>query len=269
MDNNSILSTLSSNKEFIESLKEACISATEQTNDFSFSGVTKAIAHIVKSEIKPLLPAEKETTSKSRLPKDNTWKSIQKSNFSGRGRQWIYVDFSEIENILNSISRDGGDVKDYITAVERNNLKAWLRYSGPRINPTDNSQSAAFEIRYEGSKTPQTNSLYYFYMPHEKSLLLSESDRLQDGKTPHQLGLEESITSTSSIKKQPPKSKRTKTSSVKDTTLDNLAASLAHDAPEPEDAIEFPESLDPAEWEEFLLKEGLAVDLEDDLSDIE
>jgi hypothetical protein len=186
---------------------------------------------------------------------------MQKSQFSGRGRQWIYVSLEDINPVLDNLAANGHDVSNY-RKLTNDAGKAWVRYSGARTH-SEKGYLAAFEIRYQGSKVPQPGAFYT--ISHESAMNISDDNRLENGKTPHQLGLEENGSSTSQVKKQPTKSKKTKASSSKDNTLEDLAASLSHDAPDPEDAIEFPESLDPAEWEEFLLNEGFAVDPEDDI----
>jgi hypothetical protein len=258
---NTILSFVSSNTEFIESLKAACIDATEKSGDNSFSRLTQAITQVMRLEVKPHLSSSKNTSStRSYQPKDNTWRSMQKSQFSGRGRQWIYVSLEDINPVLDNLAANGHDVSNYRN-ITNDAGKAWVRYSGARTHP-ENGCLAAFEIRYQGSKVPQADMLYM--ISHESAMNISDDDRLEDGKTPHQLGLEDNTTNTTKnqVSSKPKKNKKT---SNKDTTLEDLAASLSHDAPDPEDAIEFPESLDPAEWEEFLLNEGLAVDPEEDI----
>ena len=260
---NSILTVISENADFIDSLKSACISATEASGDNSFSRLTQAITQVMRNEVKPLISNSKNSSNtRPSQQKDNTWRSIQKSQFSGRGRQWIYVKLEDINPSLDILESSGHDVSNYRKLVNDAG-KAWVRYSGARTH-TETGSLAAFEIRYQGSKVPQSSAFYI--ISHESAMNISDSDRLEDGKTPYQLGLEGNNPAPAK-KKTLRKSNNSKQNSNKDTTLEDLAASLAHDAPEP--TLDFPDSLDPAEWEEFLLSEGLSVDTENENEDIE
>lgn len=241
-DNNNLIVNIYSN--FI-------LSSNKKPTESEFK---KYITDLIKNN------SESFDFSKGSIKTDNSWRSEQKALFSGRGRQWIYVSLDKIDRVLEHYQNDlGKDLSDYRANVSKHG-KAWVRYSGPRINPATNRPCAAFEIRYQGSKIPQTDT--YYAIDHDDCLLLTEEDRLEDGKTPHQLGLEGNI-QVSKKASNPEKIEKKQKKQVKKT---NQSKSDFNEIFDELNSIEItndiPASNNPQEWEDFLKKEGLAFEEE-------
>jgi len=214
----------------------------------------KYISELIKNN------SESFNFSKGSSKTDNSWRAEQKALFSGRGRQWIYVSLDKINKVLDHYHNDlGKDLSDYKANVEKHG-KAWVRYSGPRINPASNKPCAAFEIRYQGSKIPQTDT--YYAIDHDECFLLTEEDRLEDGKTPHQLGLEVNIQANKKVvnteKIQTKQKKQDKKSNQNKSEFNKIFDELNS----VEITNDIPASNNPQEWEDFLKKEGLSFEEE-------
>lgn len=182
---NNMSSVISADTAFVEAYTQLANKVALETGDPSFARFMQAMTQISREVIKPeigsvksaLKPEKVKKPKADRAPVDNTWRSEQKDLFTGRGRQWVYVPIDSVEAF-----REESDVHQFFDAAD----SAWVRYSGPRI--VDNTQQAAFEVRTSGSKISTPQNL--IYLPHDE-IMLNEFNRLEDGKTPHQLKLEE------------------------------------------------------------------------------
>lgn len=269
-ENSSMFDSILGNQDFINQLKIVCTHAADVSGDYSYSRLSQTMSTIMRQEIKPIMQQKRSsssgTSNKPQTPrqsKNNSWKSEQKELFAGRGRQWIYVDLQDINPVLDLYEEQGHDVSNYRELVN-NHGKAWVRYSSARINPVTDVPCAAFEIRYQGSKVPQPGVFYA--IDHDIVMNITDDMRLEDGKTPHQLNLEGD--NSPSAPKKASKPKKVKVKEQESSELDVLAESLQPSAPVPDESNDFPESLDPKEWEEFLMNEGYSYDDMDDDDDI-
>ena len=181
-----MIDLINSNEDFIQQFSDLAKSVAVESGDPSFARFIQAITFVSRDHIKPVfgdvksaMKPEKVSKSKGpRTPVDNTWRAEQKALFTGRGMQWIYVPIDSVSHLLE----EDNEVQEFFEAAGQ----AWVRYAGPRIE--DNTQMAAFEVRTLGSKVPTPKNL--IYIPHEE-IMSGEFNRLEEGKTPAQLKLEE------------------------------------------------------------------------------
>ena len=163
---------LMSNENQIIELFQAFLSNGGSPKVTSFK---KHLDQLISDNVKPLCVRSGKT------PDGNDWRSQLKSQFSGRGAKWVQV---SIDNILPTL--DKFDTEDFETESYREFIEtagfAWIRFSGPRIN--ENIQSAAFEVRTNGSKIDHPKQLHY--IPVDQ---LDEIIKPLNG-TPHSLKLE-------------------------------------------------------------------------------
>lgn len=173
---------------------------------------------------------------------DTDWRKMQKSYFSGRGRVWVYLKTSEILSTIHEY--DEYDMSNYVNCIEKKG-KAWVRYLGPGLSKKNRKKIAKFEIRFQGSKVPQND--VYHEICHEWLLEnIDQIERLEDGKTPFNLGLEDfENAETTTIKKV--KSSKQIVSKVKNKDIKLKSNVTIKES-------DIPASRDPKEWEEFLLK---------------
>ena len=176
----------------------------------------------------------------------NNWMDEQKKIFKGKGKQWICLD---LEKVKNKLLEDNllNEAKQYLLDIEKAGF-AWVRYNSPKIDPDNNKKYASFEVRYKSSKIPQPNTLVYI---EDETIKLENFKRL-DSITPSDAGLETSIivnnkkvitNKTSNLKTVKKSVNNKKTVKDKTDKIKTITNSI-------------PESLDPVEWEEFLLSEG-------------
>jgi hypothetical protein len=178
-----MVQSMMNNSELVDILKAAASNVSVETGDPSFARFIQAMTEVCRQEVKPVFgeikaamkPRKEKTPRGDKAPVDNTWRGEQKDLFSGRGRQWIYVPVEAVEAY-----REGSEVHEFFDEKG----KAWVRYAGPRLSGND--KMAAFEVRTSGSKVDCSD---YIMIPHDE-VMKDELDRLEDGKTPHQLGLE-------------------------------------------------------------------------------
>lgn len=172
------------------------------------------------------------------------WIKHQKKSFTGKGNQWIYYDVSLVKKALEEAGKL--DIsKNYIDEIEKAEI-AWVRYHKPCVDPKTGINSASFEVRYLGSKIAQPDVLVY--IPNE-DILCNDFKRLK-ALTPTAEGLEKEPVKKNISNKTTTKSKLVTKNTIKVKSENNIKE---------ETKIitnKIPASLDPAEWEEFLLKEG-------------
>ena len=115
----------------------------------------KHLDQLINANVKPLCVRSGKTAD------GNDWRSELKSQFGGRGQKWVFIALSEIESTLIKFETAGIDCTDY-RQFTKDHGKAWIRFSGGRIN--DNLKSAAFEVRINGSKLDHPKQLHYISM---------------------------------------------------------------------------------------------------------
>ena len=182
---NNMISVMKGSEEFLTALKAMAQATAIETGDPSFARFMQAMtevcrddAKVIFGEVKAATKTPKEAKTKtSRGPVDNTWRGEQKALFTGRGMQWIYVSNDKVFDVVLS--------DDVVTQFFKDAGQAWVRYLGPRI--VGDEKMAAFEVRTSGSKIPGGKTIY---ISHEE-IMAGEFTRLEDGKTPAQLGLED------------------------------------------------------------------------------
>ena len=106
---------------------------------------------LINSEIKPLCGRSSKTGG-------DDWRSELKAKFGGRGAKWVFVSLDNIRPTLDLFATEGIDIEDYDKFTQAHG-QAWVRFSGGRIN--DGVQSAAFEVRTDGSTIDHPKQLHY------------------------------------------------------------------------------------------------------------
>ena len=218
-----------------------------QDNPQGFTDYRKEVESLLKENIKPL-------ASRSGKAGDN-WRSEVKSKFSGRGAKWVFVSLENIKPSLRVLELEGVDCSEYSKNITKLG-KAWIRFSGTRIN--NGIKCVAFEIRTEGSTIDHPKQLHLIYVDG-----LDDVIETMPG-TPKALKLEEDSAPMPKVKK------KVEINEVKiDTPTVQAIADEINDELEAEVVLnEAPQSDDPAEWEAFLAAEGLTdPDLDDLLND--
>ena len=214
-------------------------------NPTTYTAYRQKVELLLKEHIKPL-------SSRSAKSADGTdWKSQIKAQFSGRGAKWVFVSLAEIEDTLKEFEAQNLDCSDYRKYTSEQQ-KAWIRFSGPRLN--NGKQCAAFEVRITGSTIDHPKQLHYIDIEVMDTVIEAMPG------TPKALKLEEDSKPMPAAKKKEPKVEQPKEEEVK-TDIAMLAADindeLANEVEEEVELNEPPQSDDPAEWEAFLAAEGL------------
>ena len=202
----------------------------------------KHIDALIKTDIKHLCSGSGKTANGS----GSDWRREQKAMFAGRGAKWVQVALDVVNPKLDEFEEDGIDCSAYRAWTTQAGY-AWIRYSGPRVDPKSKAHMAAFEVRTSGSKDD-----------HPKQLLLLNAAGLDDiitplGGTPHSEKLEV-IASPSEVKEVEVEVEKTEVNEVESSDNETLS--------------DAPSSNDPKDWEAFLKAEGLTdPDLEDNFDD--
>ena len=112
----------------------------------------KHLDQLIKTDIKPLC-------ARSGKSADGTdWRSVLKAQFGGRGAKWVKLDSSLLETTLDKFDSEGLNTADYRNHTARAGF-SWIRFNGPRID--NGVQSAAFEVRLDGSTIDHPKQLHY------------------------------------------------------------------------------------------------------------
>ena len=130
---------------------------------------------LINAEIKPLC-------GRSSKSGGDDWRSELKAKFSGRGAKWVFVSLDNIRPTLDRLATEGIDIEDYDKFTQAHG-QAWIRFSGGRIN--DGVQSAAFEVRTDGSTIDHPKQLHYVPVSE-----LDETITFMNS-TPHSMKVEE------------------------------------------------------------------------------
>ena len=130
---------------------------------------------LINSDIKPLC-------GRSSKAGGDDWRSELKSKFGGRGAKWVFVSLDNIRPTLDRLATEGIDIEDYDKFTKAHG-QAWIRFSGGRIN--NGVQSAAFEVRTDGSTIDHPKQLHYVPVSE-----LDETITFMNS-TPHAMKVEE------------------------------------------------------------------------------
>ena len=130
---------------------------------------------LINSEIKPLCGRSSKTGG-------DDWRSELKAKFGGRGAKWVFVSLDNIRPTLDRLASEGIDIEDYDKFTQAHG-QAWIRFSGGRIN--NGVQSAAFEVRTDGSTIDHPKQLHYVPVSE-----LDETITFMNS-TPHSMKVEE------------------------------------------------------------------------------
>ena len=106
---------------------------------------------LLSTHIRPL------TGGSSGKSGDGSWRSDQKSRFSGRGMKWVFVSTDSVATSLDEFDKRGIDTTEYRAWIQQEG-RAWVRYSGPRL--LQGKPAAAFELRTLGSTIDQPKELH-------------------------------------------------------------------------------------------------------------
>ena len=130
---------------------------------------------LINAEIKPLCGRSSKTGG-------DDWRSELKAKFGGRGAKWVFVSLNNIRPTLDRLAAEGIDIEDYDKFTQAHG-QAWIRFSGGRIN--NGVQSAAFEVRTDGSTIDHPKQLHYVPVSE-----LDETITFMNS-TPHSMKVEE------------------------------------------------------------------------------
>lgn len=215
----------------------------EETGDGRFTAFKKHMDDLMKNHIKPLSVRAGKSAS------DGSWRSELKSKFGGRGKKWCFVSLTEIMPTLEKFSQTE-DISQYKTFIEEQE-KAWIRFSGPRIN--NGIQTAAFEVRIHGSKLDHPKQLHYIAIDQLDGIITP----FEAGSTPHSLKLEDIPKDETEVE--------TVTVESQNEEITEEVVTTEEVATETEVEISAPTSDDPAEWEAYLDNLELSADLEEEI----
>lgn len=135
----------------------------------------KHLNNLINSDIKQLCARSGKSAD------GNDWRSVLKSQFSGRGAKWVQVPTDSVIPTLDRFDAEGFTTATYRTHIENAGF-AFIRFAGPRID--NNVQSAAFEVRTGGATIDHPKQLHYIAADQIDSLVKPL------GGTPHSLKLE-------------------------------------------------------------------------------
>ena len=156
----------------IQSIFQAFVEAGGEPKVTSFK---RHLDKLINAEIKPLCGRSSKTGG-------DDWRSELKAKFGGRGAKWVFVSLDNIRPTLDRLANEGIDIEDYDKFTQAHG-QAWIRFSGGRIN--DGVQSAAFEVRTDGSTIDHPKQLHYVPVSE-----LDETITFMNS-TPHSMKVEE------------------------------------------------------------------------------
>ena len=183
----------------------------------------------------------------------NSFKTVIRERYKGRGNCWIKVPFSSpVYRQITDTLKDNNDASSYIVDIEREGF-GWIRFISPSGN--ESNPSVTCEIRYQGSKIEQPDTTIVIDDNIAKDLPLL-------GNTPFKLDLEIKHIKPKKTKvvKQSKKKKKKEDKVVNETKMlqesfeDQIAQQI--DSAK-EAALTLPTTQDLMQWKEFLTAEGL------------
>ena len=156
----------------IQSIFQAFVESGGEPKVTSFK---RHLDKLINAEIKPLCGRSSKTGG-------DDWRSELKAKFGGRGAKWVFVSLDNIRPTLDRLADEGIDIEDYDKFTQAHG-QAWIRFSGGRIN--NGVQSAAFEVRTDGSTIDHPKQLHYVPVSE-----LDETITFMNS-TPHSMKVEE------------------------------------------------------------------------------
>jgi hypothetical protein len=156
----------------IQSIFQAFVESGGEPKVTSFK---RHLDKLINQEIKALCGRSSKTGG-------DDWRSELKSKFGGRGAKWVFVSLENIKPTLDRLATEGIDIEDYNKFTQAHG-QAWIRFSGPRID--NGVQSAAFEVRTDGSTIDHPKQLHYVPVSE-----LDETITFMN-TTPHSMRVEE------------------------------------------------------------------------------
>lgn len=112
----------------------------------------------------------------------NSFKSIIRDRYKGRGNCWVRVDSENqvYSKVINALPKNEPEVQTYISHIEREGF-AWIRFS--KAEGFESNPITVFEVRYKGSKIDHPDTLLKISDNEAQSLKLL-------GNTPVKLQIE-------------------------------------------------------------------------------
>ena len=172
---NSNIQSINSNEVPMSNIQSIFQAFVDNGGEPKVTSFKRHLDKLINSEIKPLCGRSSKTGG-------DDWRSELKAKFGGRGAKWVFVSLDNIRPTLDRLATEGIDIEDYDKFTQAHG-QAWIRFSGGRIN--DGIQSAAFEVRTDGSTIDHPKQLHY--------VPVSELDETISfmNTTPHSMKVEE------------------------------------------------------------------------------
>ncbi len=172
---NSNIQSINSNEVPMSDIQSIFQAFIENGGEPKVTSFKRHLDKLINAEIKPLCGRSSKTGG-------DDWRSELKAKFSGRGAKWVFVSLDNIRPTLDRLATEGIDIEDYDKFTQAHG-QAWIRFSGGRIN--DGVQSAAFEVRTDGSTIDHPKQLHYVPVSE-----LDETITFMNS-TPHSMKVEE------------------------------------------------------------------------------
>ena len=172
---NSNIQSINSNEVPMSDIQSIFQAFIENGGEPKVTSFKRHLDKLINAEIKPLC-------GRSSKSGGDDWRSELKAKFGGRGAKWVFVSLDNIRPTLDRLATEGIDIEDYDKFTQAHG-QAWIRFSGGRIN--DGVQSAAFEVRTDGSTIDHPKQLHYVPVSE-----LDETITFMNS-TPHSMKVEE------------------------------------------------------------------------------
>ena len=172
---NSNIQSINSNEVPMSNIQSIFQAFIENGGEPKVTSFKRHLDKLINAEIKPLC-------GRSSKSGGDDWRSELKAKFGGRGAKWVFVSLDNIRPTLDRLATEGIDIEDYDKFTQAHG-QAWIRFSGGRIN--DGVQSAAFEVRTDGSTIDHPKQLHYVPVSE-----LDETITFMNS-TPHAMKVEE------------------------------------------------------------------------------
>jgi hypothetical protein len=173
---NSNIQSINSNEVPMSNIQSIFQAFVESGGEPKVTSFKRHLDKLINQEIKALCGRSSKTAG------GDDWRSELKSKFGGRGAKWVFVSLENIKPTLDRLATEGIDIEDYNKFTQAHG-QAWIRFSGPRID--NGVQSAAFEVRTDGSTIDHPKQLHYVPVSE-----LDETITLMN-TTPHSMKVEE------------------------------------------------------------------------------
>jgi len=172
---NSNIQSINSNEVPMSNIQSIFQAFVESGGEPKVTSFKRHLDKLINQEIKALCGRSSKTGG-------DDWRSELKAKFGGRGAKWVFVSLENIKPTLDRLATEGIDIEDYNKFTQAHG-QAWIRFSGPRID--NGVQSAAFEVRTDGSTIDHPKQLHYVPVSE-----LDESITFMN-TTPHSMKVEE------------------------------------------------------------------------------